>query len=205
MPPSSPWRGPPRLATQHPMPGVLSDSLGALDPIIEVVMCARPGTRPRYPRTRWMGPPDALNWAAPADHLKLPYLRSSGRQSAGSRSPHTHYDRLFKIAHLSSQSAGRLAQLSSSFFCFRAARQVVDDTLQVVAVLHGRCDPRGKSSLPAPLKLSLKVKWNSAHSQSSVFVVAPAHGHNARGRLKACLELTSRLPGLAESHRGLGA
>lgn len=117
----------------------------------------------------------------------------------------THHDRLFKIAHLSSQSAGRLAQLNGSFFCFRAAWQGVDDALQVVAVLHGRCDPRGKSSLPAPLKLSLKVKWNSAHSQSSVFVVAPAHGHNARGRLKACLELTSRLPGLAESHRGRGA
>src|SRR5579859_633263 len=35
---------------------------------------------------------------------------------------------------------------------------------------RGRCDRRDKSSGPPPLKLSLKVRRNSAHSQSSVFV-----------------------------------
>jgi hypothetical protein len=66
-----------------------------------------------------------------------------------------------------------LAQLSGFFLCFCAACQVVDGTFQVGAFWRGRCDRRGKSSGPPLLKLSLKVKRNSAHSQSSAFVVAP--------------------------------
>jgi hypothetical protein len=58
-------------------------------------------------------------------------------------------------------------------FCFCGPRQVVDSTFQVAAFGRGRCERRDKSSGPPLLKLSLEVKRNSAHSQSSVFVVAP--------------------------------
>jgi hypothetical protein len=68
-------------------------------------------------------------------------------------------------------------------FCFCGPRQVVDGNFQVGAFGRGRCERRDKSSGPPLLKLSLKVKRNSAHShsahshsahsQSSAFVVAP--------------------------------
>ena len=87
-----------------------------------------------------------------------------------------------------------LTQLSGFFFCFWGAWQVVDGTFQVGSFAPGRCDRRGKSGGPPLLKLSLKVKGNSAHSQSS----APSPDLNARGRLKVRLGLTSGLSRLAQ-------
>jgi hypothetical protein len=66
-----------------------------------------------------------------------------------------------------------LIQLSGFFLCFCGAWQVVDRTFQVGASGRGRCDRPAKSSGPPLLKLSLKVKRNSTHSQSSALVVAP--------------------------------
>ena len=57
--------------------------------------------------------------------------------------------------------------------CFCGPRQVVYGAFQVGAFGRGRCERRDKSSDPPLLTLSLKVKRNSAHSQSSAFVVAP--------------------------------
>ena len=92
--------------------------------------------------------------------------------------------------------------VSGSFFCFRPAWQVVDGTLRVGAFVRGRCDRRGKYSGPPLLKPSLKVKRNSAHSQSSMFVVAPPHGRNEPGRLMVCLGHTSDLLGLEQAIKG---
>ena len=55
----------------------------------------------------------------------------------------------------------------------RLARQAVDGILQTNAFGCGRCYRPDKSSGPPLLKLSLKVKRNNAHGQSSAFVVAP--------------------------------
>jgi hypothetical protein len=84
-----------------------------------------------------------------------------------------------------------LTQLSGFFFCFCGPRQVVDRRFQGGVFGRGRCDRRDKSGGPPQLKLSLKVKRNSAHGQSCVFVVAPSHGLSAVGRLKVRLGLTS--------------
>jgi len=43
---------------------------------------------------------------------------------------------------------------------------------QLVDFEHGRCGRREKSGGPALLNLSLKVKWNNVHNQSSAFVDA---------------------------------
>src|SRR6266404_1191970 len=71
---------------------------------------------------------------------------------------------------------------SGLFFCFCGAWQVFEGAFQADAFGRGRCDRRGKSGGPPLLKLSLQVKRNSAHSQSSAFVVAPvSREHNTLG------------------------
>jgi hypothetical protein len=75
-----------------------------------------------------------------------------------------------------------LTQLSGFCFRFCGARQVGDGAFRVG--VFGRCSRRGKSSGPPLLKPSLKVERNSAHSQSSAFVVARSCGLNARDRFK---------------------
>jgi hypothetical protein len=63
-----------------------------------------------------------------------------------------------------------LAQLSGLLFCFCRARRLVGAPFQVGAFARDR---RGKPGGPPLLKLSLKVKRDSAHSRSSELVVAP--------------------------------
>src|SRR5581483_5737302 len=87
------------------------------------------------------------------------------------------------------------------FLAFAGQQNVVGD-FKLVALGSGRCDRRDKSGGPPLLKLSLKVKRKSAHSQSSMFVVVPPHGRNAPGRLMVCLRYTSGLLGLKQGHRG---
>jgi hypothetical protein len=60
-------------------------------------------------------------------------------------------------------------------FLFRycGARQAVDGAFQVDAFGRDRCIRRGKFSGPPLLEPSLYVKRNTAHNQSSAFVVAP--------------------------------
>jgi len=59
------------------------------------------------------------------------------------------------------------------FFCYCRARQAVDGAFQVGAFGRGRCDRQEKSSDPPLLEPSFYVKRNTAHNQSSAFVVAP--------------------------------
>jgi hypothetical protein len=92
-----------------------------------------------------------------------------------------------------------LAQLSRLFLCFYGARQAVDGLFQVDAFGRGRCDQRANSSGPPLLRPSLKVKRNSAHSQSSAFAESRAQGYRGRG---ACRVLNRRSqPGRSPLHR----
>ena len=59
------------------------------------------------------------------------------------------------------------------FFCCCGARQAVDGTFQVDSFRARRCTRRGKFSGPPLLEASLHVNWNTAHNQSSAFVVTP--------------------------------
>lgn len=77
-----------------------------------------------------------------------------------------------------------LAQLSRFFLCFYRARQGVEGNSRLTAFGYGRCGRREESGGRAPLKLSLQVKWNSAHNQSSAFVDAPVSRLNAHHRSK---------------------
>jgi len=117
----------------------------------------------RHPRAFVLG-----EWAAGGD--VRPYAAPKQQQSE----TQSEYLRHFQTSHWTHRPyLSPLAQLSGFFLCFCAACQVVDAPFQVGAFRRGRCDRRGKSSGPPLLKLSLKVKRNSAHSQSSAFVVAP--------------------------------
>ena len=60
-----------------------------------------------------------------------------------------------------------------AFLCFYGARQGVEGAFQLVAFGHGRCGRRDKSGGPPLLELSLKVKRNNTHDQSSAFLDAP--------------------------------
>ena len=65
------------------------------------------------------------------------------------------------------------------------ARAFLTGAFQNNAFGCGRYNPQGKSSGPALLEPSLKVKRNNVHGQSSAFKVAPVLGHlNAHARLK---------------------
>src|SRR5580693_186086 len=81
--------------------------------------------------------------------------------------------------------------------CFCGAGQVVDGPFQVGAFGRGRCNPRDKSSGPPLLTLSLKVKRNSAHGQSSAFVVTPG-----LPALKCAWTLNLALTGALQYSRG---
>ena len=89
-----------------------------------------------------------------------------------------------KTTHYEMRLLSPLTQLSGFCFRFCGARQVGDGAFRVGVFGRGRCSRRGKSSGPPLLKLSLKVERNSAHSQSSAFVVARSCGLNARDRFK---------------------
>ena len=76
-------------------------------------------------------------------------------------------------------------QPSGLFLFLCRAWQAVGGIFQANIFRCDRYNPRGKSSGPALLEPSLKVKRNNAHGQSSTFKVAPVLGHlNAHARLK---------------------
>jgi hypothetical protein len=105
---------------------------------------------------------------------------------------------------IDSQAFSRpLAQLSGFFFCFFGARQGVERTFQLTAFGHGRCGRREKFGGPPLLKLSLKVKWNNAHNQSSAFVDARvSRPQRARSIKDPQSNSSAVLPVSRSDHRG---
>jgi hypothetical protein len=101
---------------------------------------------------------------------KLMYQRGAG---SGSRERAPSVPSLTKPAD----------QPSGLFLC--RAWQAVGASFQANVFRCGRYNPRIKSSGPALLEPSLKVKRNNAHGQSSAFKVAAVLGHlNEHARLK---------------------
>jgi hypothetical protein len=73
-------------------------------------------------------------------------------------------------------------------FCSCGARRAVDGAFQVDAFGRGRCSRRGNFSGPPLLEASLHVNRNTAHNQSSAFVVAPVSRPQLAWSLKGPLQ-----------------